>query len=762
MSASSALTEDEQCREVLNFFKVEPGDIDNFLSKDDDPSTQKIYQEFLSQFEDPKAGEQAYGTFKSNRDRLKATILSLHEDVTALKHDPVLQNIIKHEELGDVDKVVSEDLEDVATRLHMMNAIIGVTLGIAAIAHAPHSIVGALQANIDRDASTAAGYVDGVAMMAGGLREFREGHRAAGAVTMATGAGLTSCTIAGNVTATIGASSGALSAGLLGFSYVGALSIMTAMSTGRMLKAQHRRELAEKEIVVLETKLNETDHEINQMVDTLEEKSKALDTLSKKIDNEKASLSATIQPLIALYDEREKKESAYHDKLRELDKEVATLSKASGNKEVNAIKIVKLEKDKAQLKQSFNEALSSINKKINSFEFKEASDKASVTPYVKRAQLKEEIADLTKQKNTKIEAKQAIDKEIDAQVEKKFNQGAKEKDHARAAKGFGAVTIAMGAVATVSFLALSGMTMGALPAAMVVLSVTALAANYFRHKWASKISHASNLAESKGLKLIEQRKELKNHQCGIDLDKPIELKSSLLGKVSTKLAGRKSTMTFRAYIDDLILNDPKKAKKVMDAYQTNNKPAFIDALRQKRSKEVKGNEKDFYHGVINAPESGKALVQAYQNGGSKGIKRYLNEKVQAHQSHLGRFKKLGNTLFQKTGMKKFRSTGLHGAELAAYRFLEDDPARFSTMMEAYAKHPDGDITELARMVEALPSSSDKTTGMKLLEASEKQRDEENESINSPLEQESIDEEDTDGEGGQDQDNEDDPGGLTLS
>lgn len=762
MGMANGLTEEEQCREVLSFFKVEPNDIDNFLCSEDDRSTQKIYSEFLSQFEDPKVGEEAQSNFKSSREKLKKILLSLYEDVTALKNDPVLKNIIKHEALGDVDKVVSEDLENVSSRLHAMNAIIGVSLGIAAIAHAPHALIGALQTNMHTDPSIAAGYVDGLAMMAGGLREFREGHRAAGAVTMASGVGLTGCSIAGNVTATLGTSSGALSAGLLGFSYVGALTVMTAMSTGRMLKAQHRRETAEKEIAILETKLRETDQEINRMVDAIEEKSLAVDALSKKIDADKQGLSPAIQPLIALYDEKEEQESTYKDKIRILDKQIHTLSKASGNQEINAIKIVKLEKEKAYLKKAHHAVLRSLNEKINTFPQKDALDNPSMKAYVERAQLKQEIADLTKEKNKKIDVKHTIDKEMDAQVEKKFHQGAKEKDHARSAKGFAALTIVMGTIATVSFLALSGVTMGALPAATVVLSAAALGANYLRHKWAAKTSHASNLAESKALNLIEQRKNITNHQCGIDLDNPIELKSSLLGKVSAKLAGRKSTMTFREYFDDLILNDPRKAKKVMDAYQKNDKSAFKAALKQKRPKELKGNEKDFYHGVINSPESGKAMVKAYKKDGAKGIQRFLDEKVKAHQSHLGRLKKMGNRLYQKTGMKQFRSTGLNGAELAAYKLLEEDPSRFSSMMDAYAKHPDGDITELASQVEDLPSYSDKTTGVKLFEASEQQTNEKGESVPSPLEQESLDEEDSEGEGGQDEDNEDEPGGLTLS
>jgi hypothetical protein len=709
------LSEEDKIRYVFRFFNTDETDVEAYLKH----STETLLPAIeATDVEDTELDETEFlAHITQKKTEFREHLLSMYEDIVQIQADPTLQDVLAHEKKGDADDKVAERIEAAARFLYIACDVIGMAAAIAAAAHAPHTLLSGKD-RFSNSVSSLGGYVDGVAMMAIGLRQLKEG-KPEGSVSIAAGAGLTGCTIASNVLSGVGTAGGTVAAGLLGFSYTGALLMLASMEGGKTLLARRRRKRAEKKI---DESMDEME-KLTVLLDTkqreVNEQDKLMESLEEKITLEE-ELAGDAKGLIALYKQKEALEKRAEEEIIDLESKVDALLGASEKEKSQAVAIIHIKQDMAKKKKSFKKELSALDDEIKVQALDTPSKKKIAGFYTEKIQceeaklkLKEESLDI----NEKIKR---CEEDIDKGVNERFRQMAKEKDHGRAAKGWGAAGVAMAAVATVSFLTLSGLTFGALPAATIVIAAVAVGVGLMRNHWASRESFKTNLDESKAFNLLEQRKLLPKHSCGIDLDKTVPVRQGMLAKVGDTLLSRKSQMNLQEYIDNLIINDPRKAKKVMDAYQNDDSCALEKALRQKRSDPLKGKEKEIYRGFIDKPELGKTIAKIYstQSVAEEGIKGGL-DAVKAHLEErkgdrFGLLRRLGNKIYNKTGIKKFRSTGLGGAELALYQMIEENPARASVLMTDYTKHnPEGDITDLAASVAKLPSESDETTGAHL-------------------------------------------------
>jgi len=134
---------------------------------------------------------------------------------------------------------------------------------------------------------------------------------------------------------------------------------------------------------------------------------------------------------------------------------------------------------------------------------------------------------------------------------------AQRANHIRNAKAWAVCAIAMTAVAVISYAALSGLTFGALPAATVAIAGVALLSSIVRKWWVGHKDHVKNLKETLQHKeepmLLDRLNQVGNKLGDVYTKKVTVITSGFF----------KTTLSFRTYLEDLLVENPKKLNTIL-------------------------------------------------------------------------------------------------------------------------------------------------------------------------------------------------------
>jgi hypothetical protein len=156
-----------------------------------------------------------------------------------------------------------------------------------------------------------------------------------------------------------------------------------------------------------------------------------------------------------------------------------------------------------------------------------------------------------------------------------YIEKAHRENHVRSAKSWAACTIAMTAVAVIAYAALSGLTFGALPAATVIIAAAALLTGAIRKWWVSNDNHVDHVKTAFKSHLPESINEIvARNPLGLKLDLVVTLNEN-------SLFGTKK-LSFKNYLDDLLIKDPNKLEKIVKAIKENNLVELQKVLQTQR------------------------------------------------------------------------------------------------------------------------------------------------------------------------------------
>lgn len=158
-------------------------------------------------------------------------------------------------------------------------------------------------------------------------------------------------------------------------------------------------------------------------------------------------------------------------------------------------------------------------------------------------------------------------------------------DHKRSAKALLVGTIAMMALAIITYVALSGVSFGALPAATIVLASIALITAIIRKWWVMHVDHVSNAKESlatetdKPQSLFDRlHAAIDNQALGLDFTSEID--------ISGKFFFDHHKISLKAYLEELAIQNPKKLAEIVEALEQSDSIKFATVIKELGSDHV--------------------------------------------------------------------------------------------------------------------------------------------------------------------------------
>ncbi len=152
------------------------------------------------------------------------------------------------------------------------------------------------------------------------------------------------------------------------------------------------------------------------------------------------------------------------------------------------------------------------------------------------------------------------------------------ENHIRSAKAWAGCAGAMMLIAAISIIALSGLTFGALPAATVIISATAVVSGLIRAWWVKRKDHVKNVKDSiKSLDGEKNRLE-KLNTC---LE---QIKNKWQWEVNKEVEISGKKISFRSYLEDLLVKDPQKFEFILtninNGIARRDEGIVVDALKR--------------------------------------------------------------------------------------------------------------------------------------------------------------------------------------
>lgn len=164
-----------------------------------------------------------------------------------------------------------------------------------------------------------------------------------------------------------------------------------------------------------------------------------------------------------------------------------------------------------------------------------------------------------------------------------FIEQAQRENHIRNAKSWAACAIAMTAVAVISYVALSGMTFGALPAVTVLIAAMAFASAMMRHWWVGRVNHVENV---KTCLQVPRPSEPIASSLFSRLNKAIQDNLLLKGSKfsdsvtipNTSFFGKNAQITFAQYLKKLVIHQPERLRTILTSLETGDMEGLFVAV----------------------------------------------------------------------------------------------------------------------------------------------------------------------------------------
>lgn len=156
-----------------------------------------------------------------------------------------------------------------------------------------------------------------------------------------------------------------------------------------------------------------------------------------------------------------------------------------------------------------------------------------------------------------------------------YIEQAQRENHKRSAKSWALCALAMTAVAVFTYITLSGLSFGALPAATLVAAAAAFVSSLVRAWWVSRKNHVDHVKAALSTKSGDSMRKRINDAVaqrpfGLDFDRLIPIKTKGIFKEQISL---------KSYLEKLIVEDSNKLEKILDAIKSGNRNNFIAALK---------------------------------------------------------------------------------------------------------------------------------------------------------------------------------------